>query len=54
MEKVNQFLKGRIESFEDYYPCIKEECNLFHAYNWIQFLVSMYNDLRVNNNPNYD
>jgi len=54
MERVNQFLKDRIESFDDYYPCIKEEeCNLFHVYNWIQFFVSMYNDMIVNNNDNF-
>ena len=50
MERANQFLKDRIESFDDYYPCIKEECNLFHVYNWIQFFVSMYNDTIANNN----
>ncbi|MDR4512135.1 MAG: DDE-type integrase/transposase/recombinase [Nitrososphaeraceae archaeon] len=33
MERVNQFLKDRIESFEDYYPCRQEECNLFHVNN---------------------
>ena len=27
----------------------KEECNLFHVYNWIQFYVSMYNDTIANN-----
>ncbi|MDR4510924.1 MAG: hypothetical protein MRJ93_04370 [Nitrososphaeraceae archaeon] len=43
-------MKARIEGFDDYYPCIKKECNLFHVYNWIHFLVSMYNDMRVNNN----
>ena len=36
--------KDRTELFDDYYPCIKNECNLFHVYNWIQFFVSMYND----------
>jgi hypothetical protein len=25
-------------------PCVKNECNLFHVHNWIQFFVSMYND----------
>ena len=30
--------------FDDYYPCVKNECNLFHVHNWIQFFVSMYND----------
>ena len=49
MERVNQYLKDRIESFDDYYPCIKNECNLFHVYNWIQFFVSMYNDTIANN-----
>jgi len=46
MERVNQFLKDRIESFDDYYPCIQKEneCNLFHVYNWIQFFVPMYNN----------
>ena len=50
MERVNQYLKDRIESFDDYYPCIKEECNLFHVHNWIQLFASMYNDTRIANN----
>ena len=50
IERVNQNLKDRIESFDDYYPCIRNECNLFHAYNWTQFFVFMYNDTIVNNN----
>jgi len=50
MERVNQYLKDRIESFDDYYPCIKENCNLFHVYNWIQFFVSIYDDNIANNN----
>src|SRR5215203_4325590 len=54
MERVNQYFKDRIESFDDYYPCMnKEECNLFHVHNWIQFFfVSMYNDTIANNNNN--
>src|ERR687896_354508 len=51
MERVNQYFKDRIESFDDYYPCMqKDECNLFHVHNWIQFFVSMYNDTIANNN----
>jgi putative transposase len=52
MERVNQYFKDRIESFDDYYPCIQKEdseCNLFHVYNWIQFFVSMYNDTTFEN-----
>jgi putative transposase len=48
MERVNQYLKDRIESFDDYYPCIKKNCNLIHVHNWIQFFVSMYNDTIAN------
>ena len=45
MERVNQqYFKDRTESFDDYYPCMQDECNLFHVYNWIQFFISMYND----------
>jgi putative transposase len=44
MERVNQYFKDRIESFDDYYPCMEDKCNLFHVYNWVQFFVSMHND----------
>ncbi len=55
MERVNQYLKDRIESFDDYYPCMqKEECNLLHVHNWIQFFVSMYNDTITNNNNDFE
>ncbi len=51
IERVNQYLKDRIESFDDYYPCMqKDKCNLLQVYNWIQFFVSMYNDTTSNKN----
>ena len=54
MERVNQYFKDRTESFDDYYPCMnKDECNLFHVHNWIQFFVSIYNDTITNNNCNF-
>jgi putative transposase len=49
MERVNQYFKDRTELFDDYYPCVKNECNIFHVYNWIQFFVSMYNDTTFEN-----
>jgi putative transposase len=52
MERVNQYFKDRIESFDDYYPGMQKEdseCNLFHVYNWIQFFVSIYNDTTFEN-----
>ena len=30
----------------------KEEGNLLHVHNWIQFFVSIYNDTIANNNNN--
>ena len=54
MERVNQYFKDRIESFDDYYPCMQDECNLFHVHNWIQFFVSMYNDTIANNNNDFE
>ena len=49
IERVNQYFKDRTELFDDYYPCVKNECNLLHVHNWIQFFVSMYNDKTFEN-----
>ena len=55
MERVNQYLKDRIESFDDYYPCMQIESNLFHVHNWIQFFfVSMYNNTIANNTYDFE
>ena len=51
MERVNQYFEDRTKNFDDYYPCIqKDECNLFHVHNWIQFFGYMYNNTMINNN----
>ena len=51
MERVNQYFKDRIECFDDYFPCKQKDngCNLFYVHNWIQFFVSLYNDIIYNN-----
>jgi putative transposase len=57
MERVNQYFKDRTEGFDDNYPCMQIECNLFylfHVHNWIQFFVSMYNDTIANNNNYFE
>ena len=54
MERLNQYLKDRIESFDDYYPCRQMECNLLHVHCWIQFYVSIYNDTIANNNNDFE
>jgi putative transposase len=54
IERVVQYFKDRIESFDDYYPCSskKRDCNNSHVYNWIELFVSIYNNTIVTkNNP---
>ena len=33
IERVMQYFKDRTESFDDYYPCINNNCDLVHVYN---------------------
>jgi putative transposase len=45
---IIEYVKDRTESFDDYYPCIKKECNLLHVYKWmmILFMFMMYNAVK--------
>ncbi len=44
IERTIQYIKGRTESFGDYFRCKKEEhCNLFHVKNWMNPFVDMPN-----------
>ncbi|HET7643814.1 MAG TPA: hypothetical protein VFK40_09920 [Nitrososphaeraceae archaeon] len=43
-----QYFKDRTESFDDYYPCRKDDDSIIdHVYNWIELFVSMYNNIIV-------
>ena len=44
MERVNYYFKDRTESFDDYYPFTRDDCDLLHVYKWVHFFVSVYND----------
>ena len=49
MERVNQYFKDRTELFDDYYPCVNNECNQFHVitgYNSL-FQCTMIQHLRI-------
>jgi hypothetical protein len=48
IERVMQYFKDRTESFDDYYPCRKDDCNKDHVYNSIELFVSLYNNTIVN------
>jgi len=43
IERTIQYIKDRIESFDDYFPCKKENCNLDHVKEWLNLFVNMHN-----------
>ncbi len=43
IERTMQYIKDRTESFDDYFPCRKENCNLKHVKNWLSLFVDSYN-----------
>ncbi len=48
IERTIQYIKDRIESFDDYFPCKKEYCNLNHVKNWINLFSDMHNKNIIN------
>jgi hypothetical protein len=48
IERMNQYLKDRLENFDDYFPCLKERCDKEHVHNWISVLRFYHNYARVN------
>ena len=43
IERAIQYLKDRMEGFDDFYPCFKKGCSLEHVYNWLNLFSYMYN-----------
>jgi hypothetical protein len=46
MERLNETFKDRVECFDDYFPCWKEECNRRHVFLWIKMFYFYYNFVR--------
>jgi putative transposase len=42
VERANQYIKDRIEEFDDYWSCIKRGCDLEHVWNWLNLFVDMH------------
>ncbi len=38
-----QYINDRIESFDDYFPCKKNKCNLQHVKQWFKWFVYEHN-----------
>ena len=52
IERVMQYFKDRIESFDDYYPCTGKvsSCDLQHEYNWIKIFMYAFNTTIITTN----
>jgi len=48
IERTIQYIKDRIESFDDYFPCKKENCNLDHVKKCLNLFVNMHNKNIIN------
>jgi putative transposase len=48
IERTIQYIKDRTESFDDYFPCRKQNCKLEHVKQWIKvFAYHHNNNIRV-------
>ncbi len=43
IERTIQYIKNRIESYDDYFPCIKKKCNMEHVRNWLNLFADFHN-----------
>ena len=46
VERFIETLKDRLECFDDYFPCMKEDCECEHVRNWISVYALIYNYVR--------
>lgn len=48
--KSNQYFKDRTDGFDNYYPCIRNQCTLFYVQNIIEFFICMFNNVTTTGN----
>jgi transposase-like protein len=48
IERTIRYIKDRTESFDDYFPCSKENCKLKNVQNWLTIFLSMHNKEVIN------
>jgi putative transposase len=48
IERKMQYIKDSTECFDDYFPCRKAKCNLYHVKNWLNLFVKMHNKKVMN------
>ena len=47
IERTIQYIKDRTESFDDYFPCQKDNCTLQHVRNWFNLFVDVHNSMTI-------
>ena len=47
IEQTIQYIKDRTESFDDYFPCQKDNCKLQHIKNWFNLFVDIHNGMSI-------
>jgi putative transposase len=45
IERTMQYIKDRIETFDDYFPCRKKKCKLNHIKQWLELFVEQHNTM---------
>jgi putative transposase len=54
VERTIEYLKDRTETFDDYFPCIRNGlCSLQHVYKWLILFVFMHNNSIIKSNTNF-
>jgi putative transposase len=43
IERTIQYIKGRTEKLDDYFPCRLKNCKLKHVMNWLNLFVDHHN-----------
>ena len=43
IERTMQYIKDRIECFDDYFPCRKKNCKLKHVKQWLDLFAYHHN-----------
>jgi transposase-like protein len=47
MERYIQVIKDRTECFDDYFPCMEEDCDHAHIHNWLSLYAAICNHIHI-------
>jgi len=47
MERYIQVVKDRTECFDDYFPCMEEDCDCAHVNNWLDLYALIHNRVHI-------